>query len=338
MAQHYLLSAASRKMSLSRIGGMTEEQAWQEMVMFRWGGMDQQVCPACGTIRKHHFIRSRHQWRCKDCGHSFSVTSGTVFAHHKLSCQDTLSAVATFVQAVKGKSALELSRNLDVQYKTAYVLFHKLRDVLWRSRDVGLLSGEVEMDGGYFHSYVRPHNKRRNRVDRRLRANLNPFKRSVLVMRERGEKGQGARRTIVQVIKNENDQDIPALTRKYVKAGATVYSDEHPSYIALAARHPVKQVNHQEEYSADDGTNQNQAESFFSRMRRLVTGQIHKCDRRYLLYYANEIAWREDMRRKSSEELYGMLMKLCLSTRPSREWSKYWQGNHIKGDTMFIAG
>lgn len=337
MSQHFLLSKASRNLSLASIMQMSDADVFDTFKKLRWGESDKQVCPCCASVNKHFFIKSRMQWRCRDCTHTFSVTSGTVFSTHKMPIRVILLSILLFVHAAKGLSALQLSRHLDVQYKTAYVLFHKLRDALWRTRDTSPLQGKVEMDGGYFHSYVRPKNKKVDRVDRRLRFNLNPMKRSILVMRERGEVGQGAKRTIVDVIKHENERDVGALTHKYVMAGTTIYADEHPSYAALAARHPVKQVNHQEEYCADDGTNQNQAESFFGRMRRLVTGQIHKCDPKYLLFYSHEIAWREDYRRQDSNWLFYDLFRRCLHAPQSRNWTKYWQGNHLVGDTMFVA-
>jgi transposase-like protein len=336
MAQHFLLSARSRQLSLARVLRMTEDEAWETFVRLRWGENQEQTCPQCAVIGSHAFIRSRRQWQCRDCSHRFSVTSGTVFAHRKLGFKVMLAAVALFVHSAKGMSALQLSRNLDVQYKTAYVLFQKLREALWRRRDTTPLSGEVEMDGGYCHSYVRPKNKRKERVDRRLRENLNPLKRAVLVMRQRGNPGEGAIRTITEVIKQENDRDIPALVATHVEPGATIFADEHPAYAVLASRHPVRQVNHAEEYSADDGTNQNQAESFFTRLRRLMIGQIHKNAPKYLPYYAHEIAWREDTRRRSSKDLFTGLMTSCLAT-PSRNWAKYWQGNHLAGDGLFTV-
>lgn len=340
MSQHFLLSPKSRQLSVKKIARLTDAEAWQEMVKLRWGDSGTQCCPSCGSVRKHFFLKTRQQWRCaeKECGHTFSVTSGTIFASHKLPLKDILYAVALFVHAAKGTSALQLSRHLDINHKSAYVLFHKLREALWMSRNTSPLKGEVEIDGGYFNYHVRPSNKRKNRVDRRLRFNLNPMKRAILAMRERGEPGQGARRTIIDVIKQENDQDVSALVSRYVEAGTTIFSDEHSCYTSLAARHPVKQVNHAEEYSSDDGVNENQAESFFARMWRMVIGQIHKCAGKYLIFYANEIAWREDNRRESSLWQFNDLMKKCLHSKQSRYWAKYWQGNHLEGDTLFAAG
>lgn len=57
--------------------------------------------------------------------HTFSVTSGTTLASHKRPLKVYLAAIAIYCNAVKGMSALQLSRDLDVQYRTAFVLAHK---------------------------------------------------------------------------------------------------------------------------------------------------------------------------------------------------------------------
>jgi hypothetical protein len=58
------------------------------------------------------------------------VTSGTIFHSRKLPIRDYLAAVAIFCNNVKGISALALGRDLNVQYKTSFILAHKLREVL----------------------------------------------------------------------------------------------------------------------------------------------------------------------------------------------------------------
>ena len=66
-----------------------------------------------------------------------------------------LAAIAIFVNAAKGLSALQLGRDLDVQYKTAFVLAHKLREALGSAQANTMLSGHVEVDGAYFGGDVR---------------------------------------------------------------------------------------------------------------------------------------------------------------------------------------
>ncbi len=70
------------------------------------------------------------RWRCKACRKDFSITSGTLFASHKMPLRSYLMAIAFFANEVKGKSMLALSRDLGTQYKTAFVLTHKMREAM----------------------------------------------------------------------------------------------------------------------------------------------------------------------------------------------------------------
>ena len=142
--QHYLLSAEARTLSLMQIMRLSDDQAFEMFKSARWEN-GEPVCPQCGGV-EHYWIKTRKQWRCKhkECKHSFSVTSGTIFANHKLPLQTYLCAIALYSNCAKGMSALQLSRDLDVQYKTAFVLMHKLRESL--SEAPQQLTGNVEID------------------------------------------------------------------------------------------------------------------------------------------------------------------------------------------------
>lgn len=113
------------------------------------------------------------------------MTSGTIFASRKLSFVDLLAAIAIFMNGAKGYSALQLSRDLDVQYKTAFVLTHKLREAMGREMQGMTLRGEVEVDGAYFGGYVKPENRKEDRRDRRLKINQSGKRQCVVIMRER---------------------------------------------------------------------------------------------------------------------------------------------------------
>ncbi len=114
------------------------------------------------------------RFRCKGCAKDFTVTSGTLFASHKLPLRSYLAAIAIFCNEVKGKSALAMSRDLGLAYKSAFVLVHKLREAMaeeMKGRTVGGAGKVAEVDGGYFGGYVKPANHREHRVDRRLYEN-----------------------------------------------------------------------------------------------------------------------------------------------------------------------
>jgi transposase-like protein len=147
MAQHFLLSAKARTLSVLQVNALSEDGAFELFKRLRWGEGEQVSCPACGVLHRHDFIQSRKVWKCKACSETFSVTRGTIFAYHKLPLRNYLAAIALFVNAVKSLSALQLARDLGCQYKTAFVLAHKIREALLEQRDETALCGEVQMDG-----------------------------------------------------------------------------------------------------------------------------------------------------------------------------------------------
>ena len=316
MAQHFLLSTAARTLSLKAVMALSEDEARATFTAIRWsdnGG--QPYCPKCGCVSLYTY-RARKIWKCKGCTHQFSATSGTIFASHKLPIRDYLLAIALFVNGAKGMSALQLSRDLSVQYKTAFVLAHKLREAVAALRSERKLSGEVEVDGAYFGGYVKPRNHKENRRDRRRTEHQTGKRRVVVVMRERNGKS-------LPFVFNSEAQSVPTI-REHVEGGTTVFADEASSWDALTARYEMRRINHRKSYRTPEA-NTNQAESFFSRLRRAEIGTHHKIAGPYLAAYAREMSWREDYRRVSNGEQYRMVATAALKHPASDNWTGYWQ-------------
>lgn len=328
MSQHFLLSASARTLSVRDVFALSDNEAFALFKEVRWGKGEEVACPVCGVIGKHYFKLTRKQWQCKDCGHTFSVTSGTVFAFHKLPLKVYLAAIAIFTNAVKGISSLQLSRDLGVQYKTAFVLAHKIRESLMEQRELEKLDGEIHMDGAYVNGHIRPKNKKADRIDRRLAVNQKPGKRCVFVMRQKcQELAAGASKTLTFVLKSENQEEVSKLAAAHIQPSATICADESNAYDPLHAKFDTRRVNHSVEYKADDGTTNNLAESYFARFRRMQYGQVHKFGNLYLANYANEAAYREDTRRWANGRIFNDIMKKCARTLTNRDWCGYWQGN-----------
>lgn len=331
MAQHFLLSSDARTFSIVKIAKMTEKQAETYFRKLRWSDTNgKPVCPHCGSL-EHYNLSTRKVWKCKGCGKQFSVTSGTLFAGHKLPLKTYLLAIAFFTNEVKGMSALKLSRELNVQYKTAFVLLHKMREALLETRDETPLNGVCEIDGAYVNGYVRPANNIDNRVDRRLAENQNPNKRCIVVVRQRSDGDTeyiGSVRTLTYVLHNEHPAGIAQIANAAIERGAEVHADEANAYDNLHAIFDMQRVNHSVEYMSEEGACSNQAESYFARFRRMQEGQIHRMGQLYISNYANEIAYREDTRRWSNGEIFRDISEKCMRTIQSNEWTGYWQGNH----------
>ena len=337
MAQHFALSAAARQLSLDSLDTLSDAQIFALLKQARWGKADEVVCPHCHTRHRAYFISTRKQWQCKHCQHRFSITAGTIFQGAKLSLRKILKAVCFFSTPSKGISAIALSHHINVQYKTAWVLLHKFRESLDKAKDLTPLNGEVHIDGAYTNYYIRPKNFLHKRIDRRKKCNQRPDKSCVLVFRQRAANQdimKGADRTIVALVKEENTEDILQLTHRLVKPNSRIYADENPAYDCLTFHYDLWRVNHSQEYRSKDGITNNLAESYFSRLRRAIIGIYHKMSNKYLLYYANEMAWREDHRRQSVKVKFEQLLHCCLNTLPSRDFVGYWQGNK-KADAVF---
>ncbi|MDX2205662.1 MAG: IS1595 family transposase, partial [Hyphomicrobiaceae bacterium] len=273
------------------------------------------VCPRCSGL-EHYHLRTRALWKCKACNKQFSLTSGTIFHGRKLKLRDILGAIAIYTNGAKGYSALQLSRDLCCDYKSTFVLLHKMREAIGLARAKGALSGNVEVDGAYFGGYVRPANNRSGRKDLRLVANQSGKRQVVIAVRERGGK------TVAAVAQTEADG--VALAKVTVAPGSTVHADEASHWDKLAANFPIKRINHKLAYSKD-GACTNQAESFFSRMRRAEIGVHHRIAGSYLAAYAVELAWREDARRINNGGQFAMILSAATSAPKSEAWCGYWQ-------------
>ena len=120
------------------------------------------------------------------------------------------------------------------------------------------------------------------------------------------------------------EQRIP-LIRQCVASGTIVHADEASGWDILHASYDMRRVNHSVEYVAEDGANVNQAESFFSRLRRAEYGIHHRISGQYLYQYANEMAWREDHRREPNGLHWRRVTGAALHHPKSEIWRGYWQ-------------
>ena len=78
-------------------------------------------CPECGC--KKHCQLTRGEYQCNQCHRQTSLLSGTIFQGTKLPLRKWFLAMYLFTQHKKGVSALQLSRDLGVNYKTVMVKF-----------------------------------------------------------------------------------------------------------------------------------------------------------------------------------------------------------------------
>ncbi len=320
--QHFLLSRQAKTLSLAQVFRMSDQEAETVFRNVRWTETNgAAVCPHCGGLDPYECRRANGalRFRCSACAKDFTVTSGTLFASHKLPLRMYLAAIAVFCNEVKGKSMLALSRDLGLAYKSAFVLAHKLREAMSEELKGRIVGGEgkvAEIDGGYFGGHNRPENLKSERVDRRISQNQTGKRKVVVIVRERGGN------SLPNVFRTEG-QALDFIRARVAK-GTVIHADESNAWNDLHARFEMKRINHEQAYSLD-GACTNGAEGYFSRLRRAEVGHHHHIAGTYLLRYAQEASWREDNRRVSNGDQVARVATLAMMRRPSVDFSGYWQ-------------
>ena len=131
---------------LDRYG--SEDQCEAALIAARWP--EGFACPACGSRENSSFRREgRLYWQCSACRHQCSVISGTIFEATKLPLTRWFLAMHLLTQSKNNVAALELMRHLGVCYKTAWLIKHKLMEVMRVREDSRVLDGRVEIDDAY---------------------------------------------------------------------------------------------------------------------------------------------------------------------------------------------
>ena len=123
-----------------------------EAAVINWRWPDGYVCPSCseasGSFSSYH--RGKLLYRqCSTCHFQCSVIAGTIFEATKLPLTVWFLAMHLLTQAKTNMSMLELSRHLGVSYPSAWLLKHKLMEVMRLREASRQLSGRVELDDAY---------------------------------------------------------------------------------------------------------------------------------------------------------------------------------------------
>jgi transposase-like protein len=126
----------------------TEELCEAALEKTRWP--DGFRCPRCGG-NEHGLVYGRRlkRYQCRICRHQATLTAGTIMQATKLPLTTWFQAFYLIGQAKTGISSLELSRHLDVNYDTAWLLHNKILKAMSDRDDAYVLRGKIQMDDAY---------------------------------------------------------------------------------------------------------------------------------------------------------------------------------------------
>jgi transposase-like protein len=244
-------------------------------------------CPRCDSSKISR-IHKRNQFDCDSCRYQFSVRVGTVFHDSHLPLWKWFLATYMMVESKKGMSANQLKRTLDVSYKTAWYLCHRVRSAM-DVADPQLLTGTVGVDETYVGGKARSGSK----IAKGAGRGSHRGKTMVLGAMERG----GAVRFHVER-RDASAIVLKAFIGDTVAADSAIYTDQHPGYKRLGDdgfKHEAVDHSAEEWVRADVHTNT--VESVWSLLKRSIVGSYHQLSAKHLESYLDEIAFKFNNRR-----------------------------------------
>jgi len=189
------------------------EQRWREG--FR--------CPRCAH-EVAWYLRGRGLYECAGCGYQASLTAGTLFHKSRTDLRKWLLAIWLLASMKKPPSAAELSRQLGVTGKTAWLMRRKITHAMRCGEHELLLRGIIELDESLIGGHERGA-ANRGRASRR--------KTLVAVAAEQTPDG-GVGRAHLRVIDDASSKTLSAIARKVIQPGSIIKTDGWRAYRALS--------------------------------------------------------------------------------------------------------
>lgn len=260
-----------------------------------WGS--EPSCPHCGVIGRAYALKNvrskpskknpegviRHGLKkCGACRKQFTVRKGTIFEESHLELHKWLQAIYLMCASKKGVSALQLQRTLEVQYKTAWFLAHRIREAM-RSGDLtpfGMGGGMVEADETF--------------IGREPGVPVGQgaaHKMKVLALVDRAS---GASRAVV--IDNWKLHSIAPILEANLSREAHLMTDDaaHYRYIGwnFAAHSSVNHSGGEYVRKGEPAIHTNTIEGYFSIFKRGMRGVYQHCAKKHLHRYLAEFDFR----------------------------------------------
>ncbi len=241
------------------------------------------VCPHCGGTDKCKRLEgAKHRpglFQCGDCRQQFTVTVGTIFERSKVALHKWMLATHLMASSKKGFSAHQLHRSIGVTYKTAWFMWHRIREAMTGETLAGFGTGGgvVEVDETFIGREPGTEVKR---------GTSHKMKVLSLVDRTTGK----AKSMVIDDLKATT---IVPILRANIAKEATIYTDEAGQYKYLSndfSAHDFT-VHSGGEYVRGD-VHTNTIEGYFSIFKRGMKGIYQHCGKQHLHRYLAEFEFR----------------------------------------------
>lgn len=283
------------------------------------------ICPHCGSVdsaRRLQGVKDKKGrvrnglWKCyaKECRKQFTARVGTVFESSHIPLPKMLQAVYLMTASKKGISAHQLHRTLEITYKSAWFLCHRIREAM-RDGSFSLMGGGgkvVEIDETIIGKV--------EGAPKRIKRGGSQYRNIVLTLVERG----GSARSFH--IDGTTLGTLLPIIRTNIRRESTLHTDQASWYRALKgdfAKHET--VNHEiDEYVRGDVTT-NTVEGYYSIFKRGMKGVYQHCAEKHLhrylaefdFRYSNRVALGCDDKERATRAMKGIIGKRLTYRQPS---------------------
>ena len=233
------------------------------------------ACPRCGS-KSISRIQKPRVFECNSCRYQFSITAGTIFHDSHLPLWKWFIAVYLMTEAKKGISANQMKRTLNVSYKTAWYLCHRIRNAMMTGPKKQL-NGIVEVDETWVGG-------KKTNVGHGYKGN------KVIAVGAVEREGD----IVLEAIKHADRETL----HKFIHAHTTpdteaIYTDEWPAYNGIADKDTKHEtVNHSAEEWVRGEVHTNNVENIWSLLKRSIVGSYHQVSKKHLDAYLDELEWR----------------------------------------------
>jgi transposase-like protein len=274
--------------NLSKIPFHSEPAAFEYLEKTLWP--EGPVCPHCGTVGTATKLQAakgegKRQarlglWKCneKPCRKQFTVKVGTVFEHGRIPLNKMLQAVYLLCCSKKGCSSHQLHRILQITYKSAWFLAHRIREAMRDGKlaPFGGTGGIVEVDETYI-----------GKQEGHAKSKGGAHKNIVLTLVERGG---GARSFHIDSF---GVSQVLPIVSKNIKRESRFMTDKAQQYINIGkgfAEHG--RVEHESYEWARGDIHTNTVEGYYSIFKRGMKGVYQHCSEKHLHRYLAEFDFR----------------------------------------------
>jgi transposase-like protein len=281
-----------------------EAKALAHLEADRWPD-GEPTCPHCGSVKTRRMggTTQAGMFLCNDCRDKFTVRTGTVMERSHIPLHKWLLATHLMAASKKGMSALQMSRMLGVTYKSAWFLCHRIREAMNGANDTGPLGGPgkvVESDEAFVGG----------KKKRRLSGKVAPMKK-VMTLVERDGRARSFH------IANLHGNNMRAALVTNVHRSSTLMTDDARVYWSIGrefAAHGTT-LHAAREFARPGGVHSNNAENFFSILKRGVIGTYHHWSPIHMHRYLAEFDMRYSTKSVTDGERAALILKGMVGRR-----------------------